>query len=53
MVTMQNTGANQDQSDTNKPSSDKELRNLARFLAAWCVAVGIHPSDLAERAEQV
>ena len=50
---MQNTGANQDQSDTNKPSSDKELRNLARFLAAWCDAVGIHPSDLAERAEQV
>ena len=50
---MQNTGANQDQSDTNKSSPDKELRNLARFLAAWCDAVGIHPSDLAERAEQV
>jgi hypothetical protein len=33
--------------------AQKELRNLARFLAAWCDAVGVHPALLAERAEQV
>ena len=31
----------------------KELRNLSRFLAAWCDAVGVHPADLAQRAEKV
>ena len=36
-----------------KPLASKELRNLARYLAAWCDAVGVHPADLAQRAEQV
>ena len=36
-----------------KPLVTKELRNLARFLAAWCDAVGVQPADLAQRAEQV
>ena len=31
----------------------KELRHLSRFLAAWCDAVGIHPGDLADRAERI
>lgn len=31
----------------------KELRNLSRFLSAWCDAVGVHPTELAERAEAV
>ncbi|MAE67195.1 MAG: hypothetical protein CMJ18_23285 [Phycisphaeraceae bacterium] len=35
------------------PLARKELRNLARFLSAWCDAVGIHPVDLAERAERI
>jgi len=33
--------------------SGKELRNLARFLSAWCDAVGVQPTELAERAETV
>lgn len=40
------------ESDT-KRLARKELRNLARFLAAWCDAVGLHPKNLAERAESV
>lgn len=35
------------------PLDVKELRNLSRFLAAWCDAVGVHPADLAERADQI
>ena len=31
----------------------KQLRNLARFLSAWCESAGVNPSELAERAENV
>jgi len=31
----------------------KKLKNLARFLSAWCDAAGVHPAELAQRAERV
>lgn len=35
------------------PPAGKELRQLARFLSAWCDAVGAQPAVLADRAEGV
>lgn len=36
-----------------KQLARKELHHLARFLGAWCDAVGMQPADLADRAERV
>jgi len=43
----------QGQAPTTTRLARKELRHLARFLSAWCDAVGLYPTDLATRAEAV
>ena len=45
--------AETNQRASEEPWAGKELRNLATFLSAWCDAVGVHPTALAERAEGV
>ncbi len=35
-----------------KTAVGKQLHNLARFLSAWCDAVGVQPADLAERVKE-
>jgi hypothetical protein len=50
---MSDNGANEPSSQLAGPRADKELRNLARLLCAWCDSVGVAPSELAERAERI
>lgn len=46
-------GNGHEQDGSVSPLAHKELGNLARFLSAWCDAVGASPTELAGRAERV
>ena len=49
---MNDSEKNREPSEDNRLIS-KRLHNLSRFLSAWCDAIGVQPTQLAERAERI